>query len=164
MRTCSDESEDKIFSIEQVNKEPIRCNMAFAEMGVIAGQGMVFILRRKRFPFRKQGDYFNKKFDLQSSFDRLLEILFELGSAFDRIFHEFRSFIKSSTFSKAFPVLFFDIRRASSMARTVSSLGEDMPTVKGICRVATALRRKMLQAVERFSPRLLKSSSASCLS
>ena len=98
MRTSPDESEDKIFSIEQVNKEPVRRDVAFAEMNVITGQDMVFILRRKRFPFRKQDDYFNKKFDLQSSFDRLLEILFELGSAFDRIFHEFRSFIKASTF------------------------------------------------------------------
>ena len=138
--------------------------MAFAEMGVIPNQNMIIIFGWKSFSFRKQSDHFNKKFDLQSAFNCLFEVLFELRGTFDRIFHEFKSFIKSSTFSKTLPVLLFDIRKASSIARTVSSLGNDAPTVKGICRVATALRRKMLQAVERFNPRLLKSSSASCFS
>ena len=49
MRAGSGQKEDQISVINAINKQPVRLDVAFPEVGIIAGQCMIHILWRKRF-------------------------------------------------------------------------------------------------------------------
>ena len=56
MRSCSGQRQDKDIIFDTVDQQPVRENMAFPVSHPIAGQRMILVLFRKRFPHGKQGD------------------------------------------------------------------------------------------------------------
>ena len=69
--------------LNTVNQQPVREDMTFPMSHLIPGQRMVLVFLRKRFTHSESRNDILQQIDLQTTLDRQLVVLLELGSVLD---------------------------------------------------------------------------------
>lgn len=127
------EFEDKYAFLDLVDEKPVGCDVTFPVVRPVAGERMVAIGGRQWFPIGEFGDNGLQLFNRQMALDRFFIVAFEGGGTVDLVFHDSRSFQKSSKLEKCLRVGSLTMRSPSSIAAMVSAFGNgSAEMVKGM--------------------------------
>ena len=148
----------------EVKKNPIIFNMAVAKTFKVAGERVVFVLRRQCFSHGECADNSGNLRDILPALEHLFETLFIAGGLANRVLHEsINSMILSGSVHEGalgsaatcFASLYASTNRWCLLLRV---------RAKGIPPTSRTLARKQLNAVDIFIPMSSKMSSTSALS